>query len=287
MSLLKYEAEWEKNARLDPMFSILAAPEGRGQRWDPDRFFATGLTEVERVFAHLARVGGLPARPESFLDFGCGIGRVSQALSRRFASGKGVDISSHMVNLARQYNHPGSGLEFIKHRSVHIEVVPTASMSFVYCHLVLQHISNPLQRRAIVEFTRALEPAGVCAFQIPTERLESPLPPSQPSLISRMLPGTLKDNIKRALGMQTHLDMITMEMNSLPDPEVTEILEKGRCDLIAMHYTNSTETDHKGRIEFFDRKEAIARIQTGRAKSKFLSSFYVARKRGEREGLLF
>ena len=57
LSEQKNAGEWEKNARLDPLFAILSSSHGRDGKWDVEQFFATGRTEIDRVFSHLAEIG--------------------------------------------------------------------------------------------------------------------------------------------------------------------------------------------------------------------------------------
>src|SRR5512135_2860075 len=70
-----YAEEWEKNARIDPLFAILTHPHARNRRWIAADFFATGETEIEFVLAHLRKIGMAPNPSGTFLDFGCGVGR--------------------------------------------------------------------------------------------------------------------------------------------------------------------------------------------------------------------
>jgi len=280
MSSRKYQDEWEKNARLDPLYAILSSPEARGGQWAQDRFFATGHMEIDLVFAELASLGALPARDGRFLDFGCGVGRLSQALSLRFASGVGIDISARMIELAKAYGAQARSLDFVQNSSADLHLVPSGSISFVYSHIVLQHVSNDLQCSYISEFCRVLAPGGIAAFQIPIESLDSAPPPPRPSLIKRMVPAPIKEAIKRGLGRPTQADIVTMEMNILPDESVASLVRAGGCDLVAMRFSNSAEPDHNGRVAFFDRSEAVARVADGRSVSKLLSGFYFVRKRG-------
>jgi cyclopropane fatty-acyl-phospholipid synthase-like methyltransferase len=61
----------------------------KGRRWTTEEFFATGVTEIAALMAE-ARGFGLPASRRRALDFGCGLGRLTQALAdhcdRRSAS---------------------------------------------------------------------------------------------------------------------------------------------------------------------------------------------------------
>ena len=56
------------------------------------------------------RPGGSPAARRSALDFGCGIGRLSQALAEHFDQVYGVDISPKMIELARAAQSQGRAL---------------------------------------------------------------------------------------------------------------------------------------------------------------------------------
>lgn len=47
---------------------------------------------------------GLLSRHQRALDFGCGVGRLTQALGARFDEVVGIDISSSKVKLAEELN---------------------------------------------------------------------------------------------------------------------------------------------------------------------------------------
>jgi SAM-dependent methyltransferase len=269
--------EWEKNARLDPLFAILSDPDGRGGKWDIGAFFATGVAEIDLVFARLAEIGALPRNMKRFLDFGCGVGRLSQALAQRFSTGIGVDISDRMIELAKGYKPAGKSIDFVQNGVGDLKIIPTASISFVYSHIVLQHISNALQRNFIAEFTRVLEPGGIAAFQIPVRDLAPRR--STPSGWKAWIPKPVKDGIKRSLGIRSEGNAVTMQMNYLREPEIARIVDVGGCDLIRLDYSNSTEPNHNGKIEFFHKAEAERRATDERHRSAMLSGFYFIRKR--------
>jgi len=91
MSELKRERRhWEDLASSDPMWVILTEP-GREGRWTADEFFQAGREEIDRLFAQLASAGQR-VRPGVALDFGCGLGRLTQALCARFDHVYGIDI---------------------------------------------------------------------------------------------------------------------------------------------------------------------------------------------------
>src|SRR3954469_20911993 len=104
-SLKEVQRNWEILAQTDPMWAALMDPEKENGGWDAADFFAAGEAEIQTVVDHLSGLGLHPAFTGEALDFGCGIGRLTQALARRFSSSWGVDISPTMISLARQANN--------------------------------------------------------------------------------------------------------------------------------------------------------------------------------------
>ena len=93
---------WEKLARYDPLWSILTDPNRKGC-WDEGEFFATGEAEVASLMKYF-QSKSIQVGREQALDFGCGVGRVTQALAHHFERVVGVDASPTMIELAMRYN---------------------------------------------------------------------------------------------------------------------------------------------------------------------------------------
>lgn len=163
-TLAKHRQDWEELAEVDPLWAILASPEGKGGRWQLDEFFATGEKEIADVFDTADRLG-LPKQHDLALDFGCGVGRLTRALAGRFREAVGVDIAEEMVRLARELNQGGNCRFELNARS-DLTAFDDRSFDFVYSALVLQH----LPRRELIEgylgeFLRVLRPGGLAVFQ--------------------------------------------------------------------------------------------------------------------------
>jgi 2-polyprenyl-3-methyl-5-hydroxy-6-metoxy-1,4-benzoquinol methylase len=280
-TLAEYEQEWERNAKLDPFFAILGSKDCKHGRWDIDEFFRTGRAEIDLTFRHLEKIGAQPATNGRFLDVGCGVGRLSRALILRFPRGVAIDISSRMIKLAEYYstNDPVK-VEYITNKGEDLSQIKSASISFLYCHLVLQHMPNELEARFIGEFCRVLEPGGIAAFQILVGSIprEGGAVAKLRSWLSRALPQPIKAPIKAFVMKIAEMNTITMEMNCLPEITINNIIANGGVVLEKLEFSNSAELGHKGNIEFFSREEAIRRILDGRARSNFLSAFYFVRK---------
>src|SRR3954468_6864411 len=80
MSFEQVRADWTRLGAEDPLWAVLVEDGKRGGRWDVDEFLALGRADVERARGILAEQG-LPTTWNRVLDFGCGAGRLSQALA--------------------------------------------------------------------------------------------------------------------------------------------------------------------------------------------------------------
>src|SRR5688500_10455568 len=98
-------ALWDQLGREDPLWAVLTRPDRRGRTWDEDEFFATGRREIAEVLGRLPELPG--ESPRRALDFGCGVGRLTQALAERFDAVVGVDVAASMIEEARARNRVG------------------------------------------------------------------------------------------------------------------------------------------------------------------------------------
>src|SRR5690349_19056549 len=95
--------QWEALGRSDPYWAVLTDPAAKGRRWDKEQFFAMGVAEIDAVEQNLVRLDITPKRALA-LDYGCGVGRLSRALSHKFENVIGIDISESMLQEARAAN---------------------------------------------------------------------------------------------------------------------------------------------------------------------------------------
>lgn len=161
--------DWIRLAELDPLWAVYVAPGTRGGRWDVEKFFALGRADVATAMAWLGRLG-LPTRFERVLDFGCGVGRLSQALAGHADAVVGVDVAAPMLELARELDSTGR-CEFVLNESPDLRRFADASFDLVYSELVLQHLPARTVETYLAEFMRVLRPGGVAALQCTTSPL--------------------------------------------------------------------------------------------------------------------
>lgn len=176
MDFDRLRRNWENLGKRDPMWAILTRPGTEGGRWDEDEFFRTGVDFV-RWLGEWLSLHGLPIPNRAALDFGCGIGRLTQALAPHFAAVTGVDISQPMIDLARQKNRHGDRVRYVCNTQPDLSRFADGSFDCVLTVMVLQHMRAEYQLQYLREFLRVLTPGGVLFFQVATR---DPKPGSAP-----------------------------------------------------------------------------------------------------------
>jgi len=165
MSLDDVRKTYEGLGKEDPLWAVLTDDRYRHNKWDPEQFFETGRKEVAEVLGHVRGLG-LEIPTGRALDFGCGAGRLSQALCESFEHVVGVDISSTMVQTAEGYNRHGERCRYLVNTRDDLALLDDASFDFVYSSITLQHVAPEYQFKYIAEFFRLLRPGGIAVFQI-------------------------------------------------------------------------------------------------------------------------
>ncbi|HUG39399.1 MAG TPA: class I SAM-dependent methyltransferase [Longimicrobiales bacterium] len=164
-SLEPVREAFEEFARDDPMYAALTRGGRENNRWDPAEFFEDGRQEIRDVLLYLGSLGVEPARGRA-LDFGCAVGRLTQALGDHFEEAVGVDIAAAMLEAARRHDRHEGRVTYVHNTRPDLALLETASFDFVYTNKVLQHIPPGPQAAYIREFVRVLRPGGVAVFQL-------------------------------------------------------------------------------------------------------------------------
>lgn len=167
MNLEASQKNWDQLAKEDAFWAILTDPFKKHGRWQPEEFFQTGVAEINKVMEDLARQGLTPGKDRA-LDFGCGAGRLSQALAAWFKEVHGVDVSSSMIELANRFNKQPDRCHYHLNADGHLRRFPDGHFDFLYSVITLQHIEPQFQKQYLREFFRVLKPGGIAVFQLLT-----------------------------------------------------------------------------------------------------------------------
>jgi ubiquinone/menaquinone biosynthesis C-methylase UbiE len=221
VDLTAQRRDWEDLGRLDPLWAVLSDPGKRFGGWEPEEFFASGERDVEDFLETCGR-HGLPVERSHALDFGCGAGRLTRALSTRFDRTTGIDISEPMINLARRLNQDRLGCEFLVNASDDLSRFDDESFDFVVSHIVLQHVPR---REAILgyvgELARVLRSGGALVFQVP-----SSIPMRYRLQLQRRMYGALRAAGVRVETLYRRLRLQPMRMTAVSVEAVTRRLEE-------------------------------------------------------------
>jgi SAM-dependent methyltransferase len=235
VSLRRLARNWNAFASHDPMWSILTWDDKRGERWNLEEFLQTGRDEIDDALRRAREY-----RPElgagRALDFGCGVGRLSQALAATFAQVHGVDIATNMIDAARRFD-PAGAITYHLNEAPDLSLFPDDHFEFVYSSITLQHMAPALMRCYLREFVRVLAPSGLMMFQVP----ESPRRPPNPNALVHGI-GVLGSRALRRV-RSVFSRRPTMDMFGMTRDEVRTVLRERGCELLRIEESTLSGVD--------------------------------------------
>lgn len=174
MNIKKLEQNWEKFGQRDPLWSILAVSGKENSNfWKKKEFFKTGESEIKKLVKQIK----LYKKDQIFnkaLDFGCGVGRLTQALAKYFNEVYGIDIASSMIKLAQKYNTNKGKCKYFVNKTNDLLLFQSNFFDFIYSHITLQHMENRYTKNYLKEFIRIIKPNGLLIFQCPSKEIHKP-----------------------------------------------------------------------------------------------------------------
>lgn len=220
-NLSDLEKNWTEFGEKDPLWAISTADGKRGGKWEINEFFQTGNNEIEKIMRHV-KLLGIKIENNHALDFGCGVGRLTQAMANFFNVVDGVDISPSMIDLARKYNQFGDRVRYHLNNKNDLSIFDDNSYDLIYTTDVFQHMSPQYMEGYITELLRVLSPEGLLIFQLPSEHIK--LSNKLKSLFG------LNRRIYSLYGKITHQPV--MEYHLTPKRTVEAILVRNNAELI-------------------------------------------------------
>jgi ubiquinone/menaquinone biosynthesis C-methylase UbiE len=104
------------------------------------------------------------------LDFGCGVGRLTQPLADHYEEVVGVDIAPSMIELAENLNRRGDRCSYVLNESDDLRAFCDSGFDLIYSNITLQHMEPRYAFRYIKEFLRVLSGDGLLVFYMTSER---------------------------------------------------------------------------------------------------------------------
>ncbi|HEX6884893.1 MAG TPA: class I SAM-dependent methyltransferase [Planctomycetota bacterium] len=198
----RVQAVWRALGETRPHWSVIThdeyGPENIART--EEAFYASGEHNVATLLRTLARNGIDPARLRTVMDFGCGVGRLSVALARRFERVLSVDVSASHLTVAREALARRGITNATTHQLETIEgLAGLPRCDLVYSLMVLQHNPPPVIHALLAGLLERLAPGGLAVIQLPTR---------------------LPDSYRFEVGAYLAGGGAGMEMHPLPQPEV-------------------------------------------------------------------
>lgn len=186
---------WDQRAKQDPFYYV------ESSFWDGniDNFFALGEERAKLIIdTHIAKL--IPnTLNASALEIGCGVGRFSRALAKRFGSVIAVDVSEEMVRKARELNTAQEypNLEFKATDGKSMSFLSTKSIDFAFSYEVFQHMpSYEIILNNLQDIQKILKPTGIAFIHLRTESLLSP------NIVKKNLKKIIPNSIWTTLGFK-------------------------------------------------------------------------------------
>ena len=241
MTIERLSRDWDELAEEDALRAVL----WRDGSWELEEFLATGEREVGAVLAAAEELGYPQARDRA-LDFGCGVGRLTRALSGHFRECVGVDVSAEMVRRAQSLNADRTGCTFVVNVAPDLRRFESGSFDLALSSKVLQHLpTRELSLAYVSELLRILRPAGIAVFQLWTGL------PLRNRLQPRRRAYALLGSLGTPARVLTRLGLSPRGRGiAVPDDEVRAVIAQSGCRVVR------TEPDGEWGLRYFVVAEA-------------------------------
>jgi SAM-dependent methyltransferase len=151
---------WQKKATENPYWYVSSY--GSFHDRDMIEFWASGVSIWKDI---RVTIGYQPKLTDSVVEIGCGVGRLSRAMSSEVGRIDALDISQQMLDIAKQAELPNVSFRLTKGDDLQPLHDRSADLVLAYC--VFQHLpSLEVLRSYIIEMARVAKPGSLCAFTL-------------------------------------------------------------------------------------------------------------------------
>ena len=152
------DADWRELGQSNPYWGVISHPNFLTENITPERvdeFYASGPFHIDPIAADLTKLIGSPPGGRA-MDFGCGVGRLAEAMLKYADQVTGVDISPGMLELARKR---GSRVNYVGE-------LPDGPFDWINSFIVFQHIPPERGLQLMAELLARLAPGGCVSLQV-------------------------------------------------------------------------------------------------------------------------
>jgi SAM-dependent methyltransferase len=237
------DRHWNEWGARDPYFSVLGVDRFRSTTISRHRaeFFATGEATIAETLVRLDKAFG-PGRLGAALDFGCGVGRLTLPLARRFERVVAVDVAETMrAEAARNLAEAGLGNVALQ-AAVAPLMAGAERFDLVISYIVLQHIPVRPGMAILRDLVALLAPGGRFSLHLSLRRFDSPAQRLAYWLRNSVAPARWLLNLRRGDAW----DMPPVQMNQYDLPEVLRL------------FSDAGITELQMKTEFHDRTLTVS-----------------------------
>ncbi len=249
MDISELRKNWDALAMSDPLWAILTSPDKRGRRWDHDDFFQTGVNEIAAVMSYIESLG-INIKRRRVLDFGCGVGRLTQPLAGYFHQVIGVDISPSMIELAERYNQHPENCSYLVNETDDLRCLDSKSFDFIYSSLTLQHIQTGHSKKYLREFLRVLSRQGLMIFELPSEQLPTEEKKTPMKVIKRLVRPLIPTGLLNSYRRRRYYRFPRIEMYGMKRDDVVFFLEENGGSIVDVRPLPRPDRDRRGWMGF-------------------------------------
>ena len=152
------DADWRELGRSNPYWAVLSSPDFLSENITPEgieHFYRSGPEHIVPIAEELkALTGGYPSGRA--LDFGCGVGRLAEAMTAYASEVTGLDVSPGMLEIARAR---GSKVTYV-------DTLPAGPFDWINSFIVFQHIPPERGEAIIADLLSRLADGGMVSLQL-------------------------------------------------------------------------------------------------------------------------
>ncbi len=155
--------DWDDRAHADAFYYSTWKV---GHKWDPDEFFESGERDCQLFVDPIVKELGIKSGDSAMLELGCGVGRMTKALARRFRYVHSTDVSPEMVSQARSLCPELDNVIWEVSNGFDLTSIPDGALDFCFTFLVFQHVpQKEIILHNVSEMLRVLRRGGGFLFQ--------------------------------------------------------------------------------------------------------------------------
>jgi SAM-dependent methyltransferase len=160
------DADWRELGRSQPYWGVLSNEMFLNENLTPqaiEAFYACGRPYIEEIVGRLEAATG--ARPSGRgLDFGCGVGRLTEAMAEHVDEVVGLDVSPGMLDVARRRGG----------KATYLQALPDGmTFDWINSFIVFQHIPPARGEAILADLLGRLNADGAVSLQFAIWRDEA------------------------------------------------------------------------------------------------------------------